>query len=846
MGLPEPGTAPFQAELAQVAGWDGITFVDSQNLVGDPFVAVALAARATDRLRLRDRGHQRLHPPPGGAGDRRGDGAGGVGRALRARHRPRRHRALPPRPPAHAGGRVRGAGPGPAGVPRRRRRSTATARRAGSGGSTVPGNRRSRSTSPRPGPRMLELAGGIAEQVTLAVGADPERVAWALGLARDAADGRRPRPGVDLVRHVRERRLPSRRRRRPRADRRRRRRVRALLRDAGVHRRGARGRRPRGGRRGRSPVRQQPPSRQHRRAHRRAAPGVRRPVRRSSVRRRSWSSASTRSARWASTGSSSPARASAPTATTRAPPAPSSPRRSCPRCAPEGARHDRARPDHPRRHRDRRHRRPGPDRRRRRDRRRRHGGRPGRRRRDARRRRRRAAGHARLRRHPHALRRAGVVGRADGAVGLARRHHGGERQLRCRLRAGASGRPRPADRADGGRRGHPRHRAARRALVGLADLRRVHGRARDAGVRRRRRGAGAARRACACTSWASGAREREPATDADIAEMAALARDAIEQGALGFTTSRTLEPPYEPRRADARRSPRAPTSSSASRGRSARPGRGVLQVVSDFGDVDAEFAIFRRMAEESGRPLSFSLVQTRGDAWRRQLALLSDATAAGVEMRAQVAPRAVGLLLGLQCTLHPLLTNPVYREIAELPLAERVAILERPETKARVLAADADAGPGAALGGRLLHAFGRMFELADPPDYEPDPATSVAARAERERSRRARPRVRPAPRRRRPGDALPAEPQLGRRQPRRRPARCSPIPTRSSGSATAARTSGRSATPASRPRSWPGGVATVRAAGSTCRCSCAATRPRRPPRSGSPTGACSRPATAPT
>jgi N-acyl-D-aspartate/D-glutamate deacylase len=130
--------------------------------------------------------------------------------------------------------------------------------------------------------------------------------------------------------------------------------------------------------------------------------------------------------------------------------------------------------------------------------------------------------------------------------------------------------------------------------------------------------------------------------------------------------------------------------------------------------------------------LSFSLVQTRGDAWRHQLALLSDATAAGVEMRAQVAPRAVGLLLGLQCTLHPLLTNPVYREIAALPLAERVAFLERDDVKARVLDADADAGPGAALGGRLLHAFGRMFELADPPDYEPDPAMSVAARAARE------------------------------------------------------------------------------------------------------------------
>src|SRR5690349_17076391 len=50
MGLPEPGRAPFQAELAEMAGWDGITFVDSQNLVGDPYVAIALAARHSDTL----------------------------------------------------------------------------------------------------------------------------------------------------------------------------------------------------------------------------------------------------------------------------------------------------------------------------------------------------------------------------------------------------------------------------------------------------------------------------------------------------------------------------------------------------------------------------------------------------------------------------------------------------------------------------------------------------------------------------------------------------------------------------------------------------------------------------
>src|SRR6266850_4800392 len=52
MRIPEIGTVIAQAERAEGLGWDGITFVDSQNLVGDPFVAVALAATATERLRF--------------------------------------------------------------------------------------------------------------------------------------------------------------------------------------------------------------------------------------------------------------------------------------------------------------------------------------------------------------------------------------------------------------------------------------------------------------------------------------------------------------------------------------------------------------------------------------------------------------------------------------------------------------------------------------------------------------------------------------------------------------------------------------------------------------------------
>jgi N-acyl-D-aspartate/D-glutamate deacylase len=223
----------------------------------------------------------------------------------------------------------------------------------------------------------------------------------------------------------------------------------------------------------------------------------------------------------------------------------------------------------------------------------------------------------------------------------------------------------------------------------------------------------------------------EPATPGDIAAMARQAAEAVEAGALGFTTSRTLN--HRTSRGEPTPTLTAEAGELVGIARAiGATGRGVLQVVSDFADADAEFGIFRRMAAESGRPLSFSLVQARGLQWRRLLDLLSAANAEGVAMAAQVAPRPVGLLLGLQCTLHPFMTNPVVREVAALPLDRQVAALTDPAFRERVLAAATGERADGKLGGRLIGAFDRMYELGDPPDYEPDPATSIARRAERQ------------------------------------------------------------------------------------------------------------------
>ncbi len=74
--------------------------------------------------------------------------------------------------------------------------------------------------------------------------------------------------------------------------------------------------------------------------------------------------------------------------------------------------------------------------------------------------------HAGLGRHPYALRRPGDVGPVARAVVRPRRHHRRRRQLRRRLRASTARRREVAHRPDGGRRGHPRHRARPKASTG--------------------------------------------------------------------------------------------------------------------------------------------------------------------------------------------------------------------------------------------------------------------------------------------------------------------------------------------------------------------------------------------
>ncbi|MCU1452913.1 MAG: putative hydrolase [Acidimicrobiales bacterium] len=217
--------------------------------------------------------------------------------------------------------------------------------------------------------------------------------------------------------------------------------------------------------------------------------------------------------------------------------------------------------------------------------------------------------------------------------------------------------------------------------------------------------------------------DREPASAEEIEAMGRLAAEGIRAGALGFTTSRTLN--HRTSRGEPTPTLTAAREELVGIARAiGETGRGVLQVVSDFSQGPGEGETLLEMMRASGRPLSLSLLQSSaGTGYRSKLALLDAAAAEGLTMRAQVAARAVGVLLGLQASINPLGRTPSFQAVADLPLAEQARRLAEPEQRERLVAELRASGVSLPLE--------HTFELGDPPDYEPTPEDSLAARAQR-------------------------------------------------------------------------------------------------------------------
>ena len=239
--------------------------------------------------------------------------------------------------------------------------------------------------------------------------------------------------------------------------------------------------------------------------------------------------------------------------------------------------------------------------------------------------------------------------------------------------------------------------------------------------------------------YAMGARgaNREPASDADLARMGEIIREAVAAGALGFASSRT---PVD-RRSDGELVPSfaADARELVAAAEAVRDaGGGVMQLIPELGmtemTVEQEFALMRGVSEASGVPITFTTVPSRirnRHFWREfQKLARAHNQRGGAPIHPQYFPRPVGMLASFELTSNPFVNTPAYKALAALPLAERVVELRKPEVRARILADDPDEAllPLTAM----TRQYDVMFDLGEPPCYEPEPGSSIADRAARE------------------------------------------------------------------------------------------------------------------
>ncbi|MFO0690457.1 MAG: amidohydrolase family protein [Myxococcota bacterium] len=229
----------------------------------------------------------------------------------------------------------------------------------------------------------------------------------------------------------------------------------------------------------------------------------------------------------------------------------------------------------------------------------------------------------------------------------------------------------------------------------------------------------------------------EPASSQDIAQMARLAREAVDAGALGFSTSRVKA--HVTLAGDPVPGTHAREDELFAIGRAiAEAGKPVVFQVASAGidgqdpeDALREIEWMRRLAVETKIPVSFLVLQafTAPGLWKDLLDAAIAAEKEGGKLRAQVANRPFGMLLGLT-TRHPFMKRPTYHRLAQATksLAALVAELRKPEIRAAILSEPDSVSTGDKYEGigLLVSPMSTMvYPLQDDLDYEPTPDRSV-------------------------------------------------------------------------------------------------------------------------
>jgi N-acyl-D-amino-acid deacylase len=232
----------------------------------------------------------------------------------------------------------------------------------------------------------------------------------------------------------------------------------------------------------------------------------------------------------------------------------------------------------------------------------------------------------------------------------------------------------------------------------------------------------------------------EPATAEDIDLMAKHVQEAVEAGALGFSTSRTLG--HRAMNGEPVPGTFAAEDELFGLGRAmARGGASVFELApmgaagEDILAPKTEVEWMKRLAAETGSPVSFALIQVDAapELWREIMAESLAAHEAGSPIYPQVAARPFGMLLGFPGH-HAFSKRPTYVELKRTLTHEELAVaLQTPAVRAKILAeTDLPADPTVlfdGLNGLAQGMLDRTYPLGSPVDYEPTADHAVAALA---------------------------------------------------------------------------------------------------------------------
>ena len=222
-------------------------------------------------------------------------------------------------------------------------------------------------------------------------------------------------------------------------------------------------------------------------------------------------------------------------------------------------------------------------------------------------------------------------------------------------------------------------------------------------------------------------RANDTATAEEIAEMAAIVREAVQAGAIGASTTRTIL--HRDKDGELAAGTNAAAEELIAIGEAlGKAGHRVFSVASDLWDLDYEFAWMSEISQRAGVPVTYGVLQAdfAPELWREWIDRGVAANRRGGWLVPQVAGKPTSIMVGFQSTTHPFAHHAAYQAIAHLPLPERMVALRTPEVRAAILGEEPRPGGFVEFMRANLH---KLFPLGDPPDYEPPRERSVTALA---------------------------------------------------------------------------------------------------------------------